>query len=66
MDELKPEWQRNTKFTALRLKAEEMQKLDILCEVANRGRSTLIRYLINDAYHRAVMKGRIQADEAKE
>jgi len=61
MYEPRPEWDRKSKSLGVRLTADEMQKLELLCDAANRGYSTLIRYLINDAYHRAVMKGKVLA-----
>jgi len=65
MDELNPVVERKTKLIAFRMKEDELKRLDSLCEAANRERSTLIRFLINDAHYRAVMKGRIAADETK-
>jgi len=40
-----------------RIRGDESEKLDALCKAANRERSTLIRFLINDAYHRAIKRG---------
>ena len=65
MSELKPAGELKTKLIALRMKEDELKKLDSLCEAAQRERSTLMRFLINDAYYRAVKKGAIAADETK-
>jgi len=61
----KPAGELKTKLIALRMKEDELKKLDSLCEAANRERSTLMRFLINDAYYRAVKKGAIATDETK-
>lgn len=42
---------------SFRIRGDESEKLDALCKAANRERSTLIRFLINDAYHRAIKRG---------
>jgi len=65
MSELKPARELKTKLIALRMKEDELKKLDSLCEAANRERSTLMRFLINDAYYRAVKKGAIATDETE-
>jgi len=65
MSELKPAGELKTKLIALRMKEDELKKLDSLCEAANRERSTLMRFLINDAYYRAVKKGAIATDETE-
>jgi len=65
MSELKPAGELKTKLIALRMKEDELKKLDSLCEAAQRERSTLMRFLINDAYYRAVKKGAIATDETK-
>jgi len=65
MSELKPAGELKTKLIALRMKEDELKKLDSLCEAAQRERSTLMRFLINDAYYRAVKKGAIATDETE-